>query len=141
MHGIVQFLSMATTAQTVSTKGCCAGLALYILILRPCSHFIFVDNVVDNNTQKRKSVGSGSISHLNDISCGCKVDIGNVFSNGPYQTRLVRPTFTLCSPDIYVINASELPQFFTTLPLILSKQGRPGNKVRPSSPRIYLEAS
>ena len=49
------------------------------------------------------------------------------------------------TPDIiYVINASELPQFFTTLPLsfiILSKQGRPGNKVRPSSPRIYLEAS
>jgi len=29
MHGIVQFLSMATTAQAVSIKGCCAGLALY----------------------------------------------------------------------------------------------------------------
>ena len=72
--------------------------------------------MIIHRSEKRKSVGSGSISHLNDISCGCKVDIGNVFSNGPYQTRLVRPTFTLCSPDIiYVTNASELPQFFTTL--------------------------
>lgn len=74
----------------------CRTSFIYSCILRPCSHSIFVDNVVDNNTQKRKSVGSGSISHLNDISCGCKVDIGNVFSNGPYQTRLVRPMFTSC---------------------------------------------
>ena len=53
-----------------------------------------------------------SISHHNDMSCGCKVNIGNVFSNGPSAT------FTLCSPDIiYVINPSKPPLFFTTLPL------------------------
>ena len=78
-----------------------------------------------------------SISHLNDMSYGCKVDIGNVFSNGPSAT------FTLRSPDIiYVIDPSKPPLFFTTLPLpfiIFSGELRTGTRVSRAIFVKYLE--